>query len=141
MEPSDQRAPHTTRVLSPPLSSLDYEFFYRGLAEGQLLVQKCTNCAAFRNPPGPMCPHCRSLSWIPFPCRGIGSVHSYTIHYHPPLPSFEVPHAIALVDMIEGFRQVGSLRTDDLQTIRIGMPVAIEFMRSGEVAAFRFRPV
>jgi uncharacterized OB-fold protein len=43
--------------------------------------------------------------------------------------------------MIEGFRQVGSLRTDDLQTIRIGMPVAIEFMRSGEVAAFRFRPV
>ena len=34
-----------------PCSNKDFDFFYRGLEEGQLLAQKCAACGVLRNPP------------------------------------------------------------------------------------------
>ena len=126
--------------LPQPLSSRDYEFFYQGLRERKLLVQKCGNCALVRNPPGPMCPRCRSLEWEALECTGRGTVHSYTIHHHPPLPGYDMPHAIVLVDMAEGFRLLGSFAGGGEGEIQIGMPVEIEFMQCGDVSTYQFRP-
>jgi len=129
---SDQSIPQ-------PLSSLDYEFFYEGLRQEKLLVQKCGRCGTVRNPPGPICPTCRSLEWAPLECSGRGLVHSYTIHHHPPLPGFVMPHAMVLVDMDEGFRLLGSFARSD--GIDIGMQVSIEFVQCGETATYQFKPV
>ena len=46
-----------------PTISPDTEFFWNGLREHKLLIQRCKGCGTVRNPPQPMCPKCRSLDW------------------------------------------------------------------------------
>ena len=122
-----------------PCSNRDFDFFYNGLEKGQLLMQKCRSCGTLRNPPGPACAHCHSLDWDAIPLSGRGVLHSFTIHHHPPLPGFDVPHPIGLADMEEGLRLVGAMDGTAPGDMRIGMPVEIEYLRRGNVAAFRFR--
>jgi uncharacterized OB-fold protein len=128
------------RVLPAPYSNRDYDFFYKGLAARQLLVQKCDGCGELRNPPGPMCPRCRSLRWSALKCAGTGEVYSYTTHRHPPLPSFETPHTIVLAQMSEGFRLIAGLQGNGAEGVQIGMPVSVEFEQRGEVPTFHFVP-
>ena len=129
------------KVLTWPRSTRDFDFFYKGLTEGKLLVQKCEECGTIRNPPGPMCPQCRSLKWQAIECEGSGTLHSYTVHHHPPLPSFETPHAVVLVNMREGFRLLGSLRQEDISKLKIDMPLKAEIIKRGDVSTFQFHAV
>jgi uncharacterized OB-fold protein len=126
-------------TIATPMSNRDYEFFYEGLREGRLLVQQCNGCKAVRHPPGPMCPHCHSLSWQALECSGRGTIYSYTVHYHPPLPGFTMPHIIVLGAMEEGFRLVGGMAGAEPDQIAIDQPITIEFVTSGEVASYQFR--
>lgn len=129
------------RSLPKPYSNRDYDFFYAGLARRELLVQRCTGCGQLRNPPGPMCPHCQSLEWEALRLGGRGTVYSYTIHHHPPLPGFPTPHVIALVGFPEGTRLLGGLRGVAADRVAIGMPVAVEFETVGETPTYYYRPV
>jgi uncharacterized OB-fold protein len=122
------------------LSNRDFDFFYQGLAQSKLLVQKCASCGVLRNPPSPMCGACRSTEVQHHECRGGGVVFSYTVHHHPPLNGFPVPHAMALVELDEGVRMFGSLSPDVDVEKSIGRRVRVEFLRRGEVATFRFVP-
>lgn len=122
-----------------PCSNKDFDFFYRGLEDQQLLVQKCASCGVLRNPPSPACGRCRSLKWEAVALSGRGRVHSYTVHYHPPLPGFTTPHPVALVAMEEGIRFVGAMDGTRVASVAIDQPVTVEFLRRGSVAAFRFR--
>lgn len=123
-----------------PCSNKDFDFFYRGLEAEQVLVQKCGRCGALRNPPSPACPECRSLEWDTVALSGEGTVHSFTVHHHPPLPGFATPHPVVLADMAEGVRLVGAMDGTPADAIRIGMQLRFEYLRRGDVAAFRFRP-
>jgi len=122
------------------MSNCDYEFFYQGLRDRKLLAQKCGGCGLLRNPPGPICPRCRSLDWEPMTLGGRGTVHSYTVHHHPPLPGYDMPHTIVLADMEEGVRFVGSFAGNAESNIEVGMPIAIDFVQCGDVATYQFRP-
>jgi uncharacterized OB-fold protein len=122
-----------------PLSNRDFDFFYLGLEAGELLVQKCDGCGRLRNPPSPCCPYCRSFAWQGKALAGTGRVHSYVIHYHPPLPGFATPHPVAVATMDEGIRLVGAMDGTAIEDMAIDAPVTIEFVRRGEAAAFRFR--
>jgi len=124
---------------SAPCSNRDFDFYYEGLEAGRLLVQQCARCRQLRNPPGPSCPACRSFEWKPFALRGTGTIFSWTVHAHPPLRGFEVPHPVALVEMDEGLRVLGAM--DGVkEPLAIGMRVSTEFVRRGAVAGFRFMP-
>jgi uncharacterized protein len=128
------------RSFPAPFSNRDFDFFYQGLANHELRVQKCSDCGTLRNPPGPMCPQCRSLKWTSMISAGTGAVHSFTTHRHPPLPDFPTPHTIVLADMAEGFRLVGSMPGREAREIGIGMQLRVEFARRGNVATFHFVP-
>jgi uncharacterized OB-fold protein len=82
-----------------PSISQDFEFFYDGIDQGRLLIQKCSGCGRLRNPPAPMCPYCNALEWVTVAssCRGV--IHSYTIHYLTPIPPFSTPLAVLLAVM------------------------------------------
>ena len=121
-----------------PLSGKDTHFYYNGLEDGTLLIQKCDACGTLRNPPSPCCGHCTSLEWSPYELTGTGTLFSYTVHYHPPLPNFPVPHPIAIAEF-EGVRVVGAMDGTDPGDLAIGKPVTIEFVRRGEAAGFRFK--
>lgn len=54
------------------------EPFWQAAKEGRLVAQQCRSCRAFRFPPGPFCPECRSqdVDWVPLTGA---SVLSYTV--------------------------------------------------------------
>lgn len=123
-----------------PCSNRDFDFFYRGLEAGQLLIQKCKGCGTLRSLPTPLCGTCRSFEWDAVPLAGTGRIHSFVIHHYPPLPGFETPHPIAVINMDEGVRMMGAMDATPAEALAIDLPVTVEFLRRGEVAAFRFRP-
>jgi uncharacterized OB-fold protein len=131
---SEQKPSH-----SAPLSNRDFDFFYAGLERQRLLVQRCGECRSLRAPPSPACPSCGSTVWAAVEARGTGTLFSYTVHHHPPLPGFDTPHPVGLIELDEGVRVVAGLDTIPLDRITIGMTVAAEFIRRGEVASVRFR--
>lgn len=123
-----------------PCSNRDFDFFYVGLEAETLLVQKCAGCGTIRSLPSPACGSCRSLEWEAQPLSGEAVIHSYVVHHHPPLPGFASPHPVVVADMAEGVRMMGAMDGTDPDTLTIGMPIKVEFVRRGEVAAYRFRP-
>jgi hypothetical protein len=58
---------------------------------------------------------------------GTGSVYSYVVHRHPPLPGRRLPVVAALVELDEGVRMVGELRDADPSAVRIGDRVRVFF--------------
>lgn len=123
-----------------PCSNRDFDFFYRGLEREELLAQKCDGCGALRTLPTPACGDCHSLNWSEAKLLGDATLFSYVVHYHPPLPGFPSPHPMVVADLAEGQRMIGAMDGTDPAALRIGMPLKAEFLRRGEVAAFRFRP-
>jgi hypothetical protein len=123
-----------------PGSNRDYDFFYEGLEQGRLLIQQCAKCNLLRHPPGPMCPHCHSLDKTAREMSGRGTVYSFVVHRYPPLPGFDMPHPVAVVELEEGVRVVAGMDGTPIERIEIGMPVVADFHRRGQVATLRFGP-
>jgi uncharacterized OB-fold protein len=116
----------------------DQDFFWEGVKEGKLLIQQCSDCDRLRQPPGPMCPHCQSLSWHPKRASGRGSVYSWIVSKHPTELDAN-PRIVALIDLDEGVRMVSNLRDTELAAVREGMPVEVFF--DADYGLPQFRPL
>jgi uncharacterized OB-fold protein len=140
-EPAAPESSEVRRRSRPrPAITHDNEFFWRGVQEGKLLIQRCS-CGRLRHPPGPMCPVCHSLEWDSVEASGRGSVYSFVVAHHPPIPPFEYPNVVALVALAEGTRIVSNLRGVELDEVEVGMPVRAEFVELEEGRNFlQFRP-
>jgi uncharacterized OB-fold protein len=108
-----------------PTVSPDSEFFWNGLRENRLLIQRCTRCRALRHPARPMCPACNSLDWDTVESTGRGTVYSYVMPQHPPMPLMEYPYIVALVELDENVRLVSNLRDIAPADVEVGMPVEV----------------
>jgi len=115
-------APQKPRRLRPPLGH-DNQWWWEGIAAGELRIQRCKDCGTLRHPPRPMCGRCQSLAWDWIVSKGAGTVHSYVILHHPPVPGYEYPLPVALVDLDEGTRLVANVADCAPSEIRIGMRV------------------
>jgi len=107
----------------------DSRFFWEGTALGELRIQRCNACGDLRFPPGPACPSCGALDRGHVVAAGTGTVFSYVVHRHPPVPGKELPIVIALVDLDEGVRMVGEVADVAPEEIRIGMRLRADFNR------------
>ena len=117
----------STRPRPTPPVNRDTAFFWEGIARQELLLQRCGSCAELRHPPGPSCPRCGSLDWEPVVASGRGTVHSWVVHHHPPLPGFTLPVTVLLVDLEEGVRFVADLADADAGPVEVGLPVVVDF--------------
>jgi uncharacterized OB-fold protein/acyl dehydratase len=125
-----------------PVIGPDTAFFWEGVQEGELRVQRCAECGELRHPPGPMCPHCHSTKRDHVAARGRGVVHSYVVHHHPPVPGLRPPYAVVLVELDEGVRMVGNLLGCPPEDACVGMPVELEFQwMDDELTLPQWRPV
>lgn len=115
-------------VPARPQMTGDYAFFLDGLQRRELLVQKCDDCGDLRPLPGPMCPACHSLHWTALPLGGGGTVYSYIVHHHPPIPPFATPHVVAVGDMDDGVRVTAALDHCSPDDVFIGMRVELAFV-------------
>lgn len=129
-----------TRIVSP--RGHDNAWWWEGCDEGKLLIQKCSNCGALRHPPRPMCGKCQSTEWGSIESTGKGSVHSYTVLHHPPIPGYDFPCPVVLVDLEEGTRMIANIAGCEIDDIRIGMKVECRFeVTEGEIRLPFFYPV
>ena len=88
-----------------------------------------------------MCPHCRSLEWDFARASGRGTIHSYVVAEHPPIPPFAYPNVIVLVDLAEGTRLVSRLMGLAPEEVAIGLPVVADFETvDADLALHFFRP-
>ncbi|GLZ28616.1 DNA-binding protein [Lentzea sp. NBRC 105346] len=116
--------PVRTQVIRPAINR-DTEYFWEGLKQGELRIQRCGQCGLLRHPPGPMCPECGATKPKYLVSEGYGVVYSYVVHHHPRVPGREVPFVIALVELDEGVRMLGELAG----VPRIGLPVQVVFTK------------
>jgi uncharacterized OB-fold protein len=124
-----------------PVVGQDTRFFWDGVAAGELRIQRCAECGALRHPPGPMCPHCQATKRDHITASGRGTVHSYVVHHHPPIPGLTPPFVVALVELEEGVRMVGNLLGCPPGEAYVGMPVELEFQRmDDELTLPQWRP-
>jgi uncharacterized OB-fold protein/acyl dehydratase len=113
------------RIRSP--RGFDNGWWWEACDQGRLLIQKCSDCGTLRHPPRPMCGRCQSTRWTSVEASGRGSVYSYTILRHPPIPGYEFPVPVALIDLEEGTRIVANVAGCKPEEIHIGMKVACRF--------------
>ena len=124
-----------------PSISPDTEFFWNGLRDRQLLIQRCMSCGIVRHPPRPMCPHCNSLEWDTVIASGRGTVHSFVMPQHPQFPFMDYPYIVALVDLEEGVRLVSNLIGIAPEDAQIDMPVEVCFTEFDDgFVLHQFRP-
>lgn len=112
-----------------PMQNRDSAFFWEGARKGELRIQSCNACGALRHPPGPACPACGALDRGYVVATGLGTVFSYVVHRHPPVPGKELPLVIALVDLDEGVRMVGEVRGVPDDGIEIGTRLRVAWDR------------
>ncbi len=126
-------------LLLPDVEDPDAAPFWAGTARGELLVQACGKCGAWRMPPRPMCPACRSLESTWIATSGRGTVWSFVVPHPPLLPAYAelAPYNAIVVALEEDptIRFVGNLVTSpegpidevDPASIEIGEPVRVVF--------------
>ncbi len=124
-----------------PSVSPDTEFFWNGLRERLLLIQRCSSCGALRHPPRPMCPHCLSTEWDTIESAGRGTVHSFVMPRHPQFSFMDYPYIVALIDLAEGIRLVSNLVDIEPENAWIDMPVEVCFTEFDDgFVLHQFRP-
>ena len=136
--PLDQHPPGIPLPRPTALSQPHWD----GCRRGELLVQRCLDCGGYVFIPQPACTHCLSerLEWVRSSGRGI--VYSYTVVYRPQQPAFETPYVCAIVELDEGWHMLTNLVGLELDAVRVGLPVEVDFRRlSDEVTLPYFRPV
>ena len=113
--------------------------FWEGTAAGELRVQACGACGAFRFPPRVMCPNCQSTERLWRRVAGTGRIWSYVVAHPPLLPAYApfAPFPVITVTLSEdpALRMVGNLVSGpegaineiDPATIVIGEPVRVVF--------------
>jgi len=120
----------TVGLAMRPPTSFDTEFFWAGTQAGELRIQRCGECGALRHPPGPACLSCGALRNQGYQVvAGTGTVYSYVVHRHPPVPGKQLPIVVALVELTEGPRVMAELTGADPEKVSIGMPVRTSFIR------------
>lgn len=111
-----------------PAINQDTEFFWEGARNRELLIQRCTSCKALRHPPRTMCGECGSFEWDTLRSSGRGEVYSFAVHHHPPVPGFQVPYVVVLVQLEEGTRLMANMTGVEPSDVHIGMPVEVDFL-------------
>jgi uncharacterized OB-fold protein len=108
-----------------PMINRDSQFFWEGANVKELRIQECGSCGALRHPPGPSCPTCGAFDRTFVVASGLGTVFSFVIHRHPPVPDKELPIVLALIDLDEGVRMVGEV--PGVEDLAIGDRVQVDW--------------
>jgi uncharacterized OB-fold protein/acyl dehydratase len=117
-------APAKPRRLRAPRAH-DNGWWWEGVDRGELLIQKCSECGRLRHPPRPMCGHCQSTAWTSIASKGRGVVYSYVVMRHPPIPGYDYPLPVALIDLEEGTRILSNVVGCRPEDVHIGMKVKL----------------
>jgi uncharacterized OB-fold protein len=112
-----------------PAANADTKPFWDGCLRGELLLQRCSACKAFRHPPSPVCPACLSdkHEWVP--ASGRGKLYTYSVIRETRAKGWDtlVPYVLAVVTLDEGPRMLTNLINIAPEAVKMEMPVEVTF--------------
>ena len=95
-------------TVRPPIFDFDDAFFWEGVKEHKLLIQRCGECGTLRHPPTPMCAKCGSTNNEAMESAGNGTILTWIVSQHPTEPDAD-PRIVILVQLDEGTCIVSNL--------------------------------
>jgi len=110
-----------------PASSRDTKFFWDGVNAHELRIQKRDD-GGLQHPPVPAIWQDKHAEIDYLVASGRGTVFSFVVHHAPKVPGRSLPFVIALVELEEGVRMLGELRSVDPASVEIGMPVRATYI-------------
>lgn len=113
----------TVRPLPQP-SALTQPF-WDAAAQHVLVRPVCDRCAQSFFTPQVACPFCGSEAWTYTSSSGRGTVYSMTTIHRPPLPAFEAPYVLAIIDLDDGWSMLSRVVGCDPDAVTIGMRVHV----------------
>jgi uncharacterized OB-fold protein len=127
----------------PVITTLSKEY-WDGCKENKLLYQHCRDCDEVIFFPKYLCPNCmgHNLEWLE--SKGKGKIVTFTVTYESAPPAFmaEMPYAVAIIEMDEGYRIMSNIIECDFDTLECEMPVEVVFDPvTPEVTLPKFKPV
>ncbi|MEF2557380.1 OB-fold domain-containing protein [Aurantimonas sp. C2-5-R2] len=99
----------TQATIPTPIGGLYHDEMWASIKCERFELQQCTECSAFRYPPGPACPHCLSLKFICSPVSGKAEILSWVIFHKSYLESYPAPYNVIAVRLKEGPTMVSNL--------------------------------
>ena len=117
--------------------------YWEGCGRHELILQRCADCGTVQHRPRALCVSCLSDEIRHFRASGRGIVHSYTVTHQNQAPGFReaLPYALAYIELEEGPRLLSNVVGWEPGSLRIGLPVQVEFVDTdAELAVPRFRP-
>ncbi|MCW2651922.1 MAG: 3-oxo-4,17-pregnadiene-20-carboxyl-CoA hydratase alpha subunit [Mycobacterium sp.] len=130
--PREEEKPAVPEDLDPvrmirPASSRDTAFFWDGVADHELRIQRRAD-GSLQHPPLPAVWQDKEAPTDYLVATGRGRVFSFVVHHAPKVPGRTLPFVIALVELEEGVRMLGELRNADPAAVEIGMPVQAVYL-------------
>ncbi len=117
-----------------PTPSPTTQPFWDATADGRFLIQRCPRCAAAQSYPKATCTTCGSLDLDWEEASGRATVHTFTVARRPTHPAFaaDVPYVVAIVELAEGPRVTGNVVGCDVDAVRVGMPLQVDWDEPGD---------
>lgn len=140
MNRTDTKEAHVKPLPTP---DPDTQAYWRGLKDGQLLLQHCLDCGHIQFYQQAICRQCNGQHLAHRAASGHGAIYSYSVVHRAPGPAFksDTPYAVLLVDLDEGPRMISSLVGADAANIDFGMRVRLVCERvSDDIYLPRFTP-
>lgn len=133
---------------SSPMAPFTVASFNQFLNEKKLMGSRCGQCGQVHLPPRAICPHCLGdqLEWVEF--AGQGKLAAFTVIYVGPTPMIDAgynrdnPYVSGIVELDEGVKisaQILGVDAKHPETIRVGLPVTVDYIPRGEQNYLAFR--
>ena len=113
-----------------PIQRIDTAFFWDACERGELVAQKCEACDLLWHPPRPICPTCHSLEKATQKLSGKGKLLSWVKQARPAAFGFPESPVAILVELEEGIRLVSNLEGVDVDDIKVGMALQVDFAKT-----------
>lgn len=103
--------------------------FWEGVEEQELRYQHCNSCGRNVFPARRFCPHCAAADFEWRISSGNGTIYSFSVLELGAIAAFadQVPYAIIVVDLDEGFRMTSRMDAADYSVLRCDLPVRVSF--------------
>lgn len=111
-------------IFAAPIVSSEGSAFWDAATQGRLIIKSCLDCGKSYWYPRALCPACLSANTQWMDASGKGTIYSFTIM------RTAAPYVLAMVELDEGVTMLTNIVDAELDAIRVGARVKVEFRPS-----------
>jgi uncharacterized OB-fold protein len=124
-----------------PKFNQDQAWFWEGLGQRELRIQRFTDDGSLVHPPANCNPKTQHFDYDWVVASGAATLYSHTVVHYPQVPSFDYPHIVGLVELEEGVRLITTIVGCKPEQLEIGMPLELDFVDTADdVTLHQFHP-